>query len=620
MMNYWWYKNKQNRINPSDQLIIKEDLTEIENYTYSYYSNTNFLSLNSKKEINGNKYNIRLDDNSEFKYFSTLLGASPLFDNALEKIKSMTTNDIKSLIIGSANLYPEKVCRYYSNNGTYQYILLDYTNEGNACIKIVKDKFIPSSYSAFRPLLHRVNVDHDLNEKKEIADEYKFISEDGCYLIDQNKIASLDDVLALISNNPCYIDQINPHFFTNDDVSVNIQNLDIIRAHIDKAFSNPEVVRKLIDLNRPLYTKRVIDDKIIDLVNSRRNAKFTPKVEEEITDEELISNIYKRVNKIIKDKVEELKFLEKYENYALEQYEKAFLDLGLIPNVSGLKEKFVPALKKKEYLSKDTKSIIRRFMKLSYLKDINDKLELYRDEVMAKIKQLPQDNEYLANGEEKSQIIKNNETIRRYELEILSSGYKYKNKDTGIISALNNEYNELNVKIDKYFTLPTQDTLYNMSSHLKTITGNDWDIINIYIPHSEHSSSVYNSKPMVCLVNKDLNKEYKQYMESYVIQGASSENAHLKNIESLINEGTIIPICMSKSNFGTIPSVNDFRNQKTIFLKKLLIDGEYRNVAINTYSIKRINTANKLYKGLKDVIIDLADNNVKKVDRPSKSK
>lgn len=620
MMNYWWYKNKQNRINPSDQLIIKEDLTEIENYTYSYYSNTNFLSLNSKKEINGNKYNIRLDDNSEFKYFSTLLGASPLFDNALEKIKSMTTNDIKSLIIGSANLYPEKVCRYYSNNGTYQYILLDYTNEGNACIKIVKDKFIPSSYSAFRPLLHRVNVDHDLNEKKEIADEYKFISEDGCYLIDQNKIESLDDVLALISNNPCYIDQINPHFFTNDDVSVNIQNLDIIRAHIDKAFSNPEVVRKLIDLNRPLYTKRVIDDKIIDLVNSRRNVKFTPKVEEEITDEELISNIYKRVNKIIKDKVEELKFLEKYENYALEQYEKAFLDLGLIPNVSGLKEKFVPALKKKEYLSKDTKSIIRRFMKLSYLKDINDKLELYRDEVMAKIKQLPQDNEYLANGEEKSQIIKNNETIRRYELEILSSGYKYKNKDTGIISALNNEYNELNVKIDKYFTLPTQDTLYNMSSHLETITGNDWDIINIYIPHSEHSSSVYNSKPMVCLVNKDLNKEYKQYMESYVIQGASSENAHLKNIESLINEGTIIPICMSKSNFGTIPSVNDFRNQKTIFLKKLLIDGEYRNVAINTYSIKRINTANKLYKGLKDVIIDLADNNVKKVDRPSKSK
>lgn len=620
MMNYWWYKNKQNRINPSDQLIIKEDLTEIENYTYSYYSNTNFLSLNSKKEINGNKYNIRLDDNSEFKYFSTLLGASPLFDNALEKIKSMTTNDIKSLIIGSANLYPEKVCRYYSNNGTYQYILLDYTNEGNACIKIVKDKFIPSSYSAFRPLLHRVNVDHDLNEKKEIADEYKFISEDGCYLIDQNKIESLDDVLALISNNPCYIDQINPHFFTNDDVSVNIQNLDIIRAHIDKAFSNPEVVRKLIDLNRPLYTKRVIDDKIIDLVNSRRNVKFTPKVEEEITDEELISNIYKRVNKIIKDKVEELKFLEKYENYALEQYEKAFLDLGLIPNVSGLKEKFVPALKKKEYLSKDTKSIIRRFMKLSYLKDINDKLELYRDEVMAKIKQLPQDNEYLANGEEKSQIIKNNETIRRYELEILSSGYKYKNKDTGIISALNNEYNELNVKIDKYFTLPTQDTLYNMSSHLKTITGNDWDIINIYIPHSEHSSSVYNSKPMVCLVNKDLNKEYKQYMESYVIQGASSENAHLKNIESLINEGTIIPICMSKSNFGTIPSVNDFRNQKNIFLKKLLIDGEYRNVAINTYSIKRINTANKLYKGLKDVIIDLADNNVKKVDRPSKSK
>lgn len=620
MMNYWWYKNKQNRINPSDQLIIKEDLTEIENYTYSYYSNTNFLSLNSKKEINGNKYNIRLDDNSEFKYFSTLLGESPLFDNALEKIKSMTTNDIKSLINGSANLYPEKVCRYYSNNGTYQYILLDYTNEGNACIKIVKDKFIPSSYSAFRPLLHRVNIDHDLNEKKEIADEYKFISEDGCYLIDQNKIESLDDVLALISNNPCYIDQINPHFFTNDDVSVNIQNLDIIRAHIDKAFSNPEVVRKLIDLNRPLYTKRVIDDKIIDLVNSRRNVKFTPKVEEEIKDEELISNIYKRVNKIIKDKVEELKFLEKYENYALEQYEKAFLDLGLIPNVSGLKEKFVPALKKKEYLSKDTKSIIRRFMKLSYLKDINDKLELYRDEVMAKIKQLPQDNEYLANGEEKSQIIKNNETIRRYELEILSSGYKYKNKDTGIISALNNEYNELNVKIDKYFTLPTQDTLYNMSSHLETITGNDWDIINIYIPHSEHSSSVYNSKPMVCLVNKDLNKEYKQYMESYVIQGASSENAHLKNIESLINEGTIIPICMSKSNFGTIPSVNDFRNQKNIFLKKLLIDGEYRNVAINTYSIKRINTANKLYKGLKDVIIDLADNNVKKVDRPSKSK
>ena len=277
-----------------------------------------------------------------------------------------------------------------------------------------------------------------------------------------------------------------------------------------------------------------------------------------------------------------------------------------------------PPLKKKAYLSKDTKAIIRRFMRLSYLKSANEKLELYRSEVLSKIKELPQENDYISYGEEKANIIRHNELIAKYEREVLSSGYKYKNKNTGIISALNNEFNELNAKISKYFTLPTIDTVYDMARHLEKITEDEYDIENIYIPHDDHHLKSYNSRPMVCIVNKDHRKEYGQYLKSYVIENGSNENAHLKNIHALIEKGIIIPICMTSSNFGVTPSVNNFREQKTIFSKKVLVNGELTDISINTYSIKRVNRANQIFKGLKNLVIELADNNVKKVDRPNK--
>ncbi len=618
MNNYWWHTNIQNRVNKDEQLMLCEELDKIEKYTYSYYSNTNFLRLNDKTTLNGRKYRIRLDHDSDFRYFSTILGVSPLYDNALENINDMTSSDIRALIENTAKLYPENVARYYSNEGVYQYVLLDYTDKGHATIKMVPDKFIPSSYTAFRPVLHRINIRHDVNDGEEYADEYKFISEDGCYLIDQSKLNSLDDVLFLISINPCYIDQINPQYFTNNDMSNNIQNLDIIKSYIEKAFGDNEVALRILDTNRPLYTKRIIKDDIVDLVNAKKGVKYNYKGEKQLTDKEILSLVHRRVNQIVKDKVNELKFIEQYQNYAIESYEKAFLDLGLIPNVNGLKEKFLPPLKKKAYLSKDTKAIIRRFMRLSYLKSANEKLELYRSEVLSKIKELPQENDYISYGEEKANIIRHNELIAKYEREVLSSGYKYKNKNTGIISALNNEFNELNAKISKYFTLPTIDTVYDMARHLEKITEDEYDIENIYIPHDDHHLKSYNSRPMVCIVNKDHRKEYGQYLKSYVIENGSNENAHLKNIHALIEKGIIIPICMTSSNFGVTPSVNNFREQKTIFSKKVLVNGELTDISINTYSIKRVNRANQIFKGLKNLVIELADNNVKKVDRPNK--
>ena len=97
----------------------------------------------------------------------------------MDELKNKNDKSIEDFINGAASWYPEKAARYYSSDGTYQYVLLDYEDDGKVKIKLVPDKFIPSSYSAFRPVFVKEQVSNVVSENSLFGDEYKFITEDG---------------------------------------------------------------------------------------------------------------------------------------------------------------------------------------------------------------------------------------------------------------------------------------------------------------------------------------------------------------------------------------------------------------------------------------------------------
>ena len=111
IMDYWWYSNKRNRVSDSEQ-ILSQTKTE-DDYSYKYYSDANFLNISDSREINGKKYPVRLDKNHDYKYFSYVLGASPIFDAGIEFLTNSTSNDVRNYVKSTSKHYPENVARYY---------------------------------------------------------------------------------------------------------------------------------------------------------------------------------------------------------------------------------------------------------------------------------------------------------------------------------------------------------------------------------------------------------------------------------------------------------------------------------------------------------------------------
>ena len=608
-MDYWWFQNKQNRTNNEEQILPIDDLRKLEKYIYSYYSNSNFLGIKDYITYGNYKYPVRLDKKDDFMYFSTLLAEPKIFDNGLEYIEKLTENDVVNFINNSARQYPENVARYYRNDGTYQYILLDRDDQGKLKIKIVPDRFIASSYTAFRPVFVKEQVKNEISPQNKIGDEYKFLTEDGCYLLNQDKIESFDDVLKILKVNPLYLDQINAHYFTkkHDPESSEIDNIEKMKEVIYDFFTDPEKTERLC-----LFARSVFDYGVRSSMNFNEQKQS------------IIEEIVNHLNGVFRNKKEELEFLNQYVNYSQEKAEEDFVKLGLIPNVQMLKDKFYP-IKKSSY-DKNKTFLQRRYERLRFLKDQCEKLEKYREEVMSKIKPVPDYNPYVNNGQERAEVIENNEIIHRYEQEVLSSGYRYKNKNTGIISALNNEMYEQDVKIDGYFTLPSNKVISEIEQYLYDNYNEYYDTMVVYTPNKDHSSNHYNAKPLICMVNKSKMKDVNKYLNPYVIANNSEENKYIKKIISLIEEGIIIPIAEPVNNFKTCPGKINFRKPKKIIEKEINEGLDTKIYAIKTFCFKNKDLTCKKFdktkkvKSLQETLIELVNNNVMKNEKTTKKK
>lgn len=594
-MDYWWYKNKQNRISNSEQSFpnyTKFEKEILDKYIYNYYSNTNFLGIKDFVQEEKQKFPLRLDKDDSFKYFSYTMNATPLFDSGIKQIKKMRSKDIEDIIYKVALSYPEKISRYLGTDGTFQFVLLDADMNGNTILKIVPDKFIESSYTAFRPIFVREHVERkNENGKSEFADEYHFISEDGLFLIDQNKVKDIEDIKKLISLNPLYIDQINPFFFSNEE------NENIIQHSIDEFFQNKEKVNSLIFYSKPAFSK------------------------EDSTKEEILNEIYNRLNLIIKEKKQSIPFLEAYAENDLVMTEKSYEDLNLIPTLKEVEERYNPSPKSvhRNYKLKTTSSLTRKFMRLRYLAKLNEDIEKYRDYVISLKEAVPEENSYIANKNEKLRVLSKNKLIDKYEQKMLLSGYKkYKGKQMGLLSYVNAMHGELDEKITKYFILPTSAVTKCIIEHFAD-RNQILEQCVLYIPSNEHSSTRYAAKPMIAIVDDTRWKnDYNKYLSTYTIENSTEELKHMKKLCELIKEGIIIPICSPSSNFLNAPATISTRKPKVLVQRKSFPKEE--SFAIKTFSLTHSNPLIRNNKSLQRKLLKLVNDNVKAVDYPNKVK
>ena len=594
-MDYWWYKNKQNRISNSEQSFpnyTKFEKEILDKYIYNYYSNTNFLGIKDFVQEEKQKFPLRLDKDDSFKYFSYTMNATPLFDSGIKQIKKMRSKDIEDIIYKVALSYPEKISRYLGTDGTFQFVLLDADMNGNTTLKIVPDKFIESSYTAFRPIFVREHVERkNENGKSEFADEYHFISEDGLFLIDQNKVKDIEDIKKLISLNPLYIDQINPFFFSNEE------NENIIQHSIDEFFQNKEKVNSLIFYSKPAFSK------------------------EDSTKEEILNEIYNRLNLIIKEKKQSIPFLEAYAENDLVMTEKSYEDLNLIPTLKEVEERYNPSPKSvhRNYKLKTTSSLTRKFMRLRYLAKLNEDIEKYRDYVISLKEAVPEENSYIANKNEKLRVLSKNKLIDKYEQKMLLSGYKkYKGKQMGLLSYVNAMHGELDEKITKYFILPTSAVTKCIIEHFAD-RNQILEQCVLYIPSNEHSSTRYAAKPMIAIVDDTRWKnDYNKYLSTYTIENSTEELKHMKKLCELIKEGIIIPICSPSSNFLNAPATISTRKPKVLVQRKSFPKEE--SFAIKTFSLTHSNPLIRNNKSLQRKLLKLVNDNVKAVDYPNKVK
>lgn len=594
-MDYWWYKNKQNRISNSEQSFpnyTKFEKEILDKYIYNYYSNTNFLGIKDFVQEEKQKFPLRLDKDDSFKYFSYTMNATPLFDSGIKQIKKMRSKDIEDIIYKVALSYPEKISRYLGTDGTFQFVLLDADMNGNTILKIVPDKFIESSYTAFRPIFAREHVERkNENGKSEFADEYHFISEDGLFLIDQNKVKDIEDIKKLISLNPLYIDQINPFFFSNEE------NENIIQHSIDEFFQNKEKVNSLIFYSKPAFSK------------------------EDSTKEEILNEIYNRLNLIIKEKKQSIPFLEAYAENDLVMTEKSYEDLNLIPTLKEVEERYNPSPKSvhRNYKLKTTSSLTRKFMRLRYLAKLNEDIEKYRDYIISLKEAVPEENSYIANKNEKLRVLSKNKLIDKYEEKMLLSGYKkYKGKQMGLLSYVNAMHGELDEKITKYFILPTSAVTKCIIEHFAD-RNQILEQCVLYIPSNEHSSTRYAAKPMIAIVDETRWKnDYNKYLSAYTIENSTEELKHMKKLCELIKEGIIIPICSPSSNFLNAPATISTRKPKVLVQRTSFPKEE--SFAIKTFSLTHSNPLIRNNKSLQRKLLKLVNDNVKAVDYPNKVK
>lgn len=533
---------------------LKEHSKLIKKYFYKYYQCADFLNI-----FEGNIYE------QDFAFFKDVNRDVMLNQRLLDQIVANPQTKAKRMQIYQ-NYFYEKLARLNNNDGTFCFVL--------PSGKVISDKFVAfGSEEEMCPEVSRFET-VDLKEEvlgtgraKLVKNDYvavvNFVNKFGIYLLDQSKIRTIKDVLAIIAIHPAYLKQIPATFFKDKNISA-IKNEIEMYYKINYAnlrqvyFMEPYIKSKLFAVDDLIAEK-------VKLLEKIENSKLQKEQEEEY--------VYPSYKQQIQR--EKTKYSEAFKRQAFPTLYKYFdlLDKKYAKLMRG-KNNFEKMQLRSELLEKKTEIV-----------------EKYRESLCAKRRYVPTNadpfNRFLDDDQKWKELEEQNSRIEE----------KIKLLDMAVIQSVNDKLCMHQDKVAQNMALEGDVVAKTIRSFLQQkYPETFWKIDTVYVPDMQNIKPIERMGKWIDVEHESLkyiavvNSSYPKSLKIESVSEYETAEKIMKRIERQIKNGNIVFVCQESK-----PECD---------LSKNIAEVEYNNQThLPTASIEP-NGAYGHFEGIEDVLLE----------------
>lgn len=533
---------------------LKEHSKLIKKYFYKYYQCADFLNI-----FQDNIYE------QDFAFFKDINRDVMLNQRLLDQIVANPQTKAKRMQIYQ-NYFYEKLARLNNNDGTFCFVL--------PSGKVISDKFVAfGSEEEMCPEVSRFET-VDLKEEvlgtgraKLVKNDYvavvNFVNKFGIYLLDQSKIRTIKDVLAIIAIHPAYLKQIPATFFKDKNISA-------IKNEIEMYYKiNYTNLRQVYFMESYIKSKLfAVDDLIaekVKLLEKIENSKLQKEQEEEY--------VYPSYKQQIQR--EKTKYSEAFKRQSFPTLYKYFdlLDKKYAKLMRG-KNNFEKMQLRSELLEKKTEIV-----------------EKYRESLCTKRRYVPTNadpfNRFLDDDQKWKELEEQNSRIEE----------KIKLLDMAVVQSVNDKLYIHQDKVAQNMALEGDVVAKTIRSFLQQkYPETFWKIDTVYVPDMQNIKPIERMGKWIDVEHESLkyiavvNSSYPKSLKIESVSEYETAEKIMKRIERQIKNGNIVFVCQE--------------NKPECDLSKNIAEVEYNNQThLPTASIEP-NGAYEHFEGIEDVLLE----------------
>lgn len=533
---------------------LKEHSKLIKKYFYKYYQCADFLNI-----FEDNIYE------QDFAFFKDINRDVMLNQRLLDQIVANPQTKAKRMQIYQ-NYFYEKLARLNNNDGTFCFVL--------PSGKVISDKFVAfGSEEEMCPEVSRFET-VDLKEEvlgtgraKLVKNDYvavvNFVNKFGIYLLDQSKIRTIKDVLAIIAIHPAYLKQIPATFFKDKNISA-------IKNEIEMYYKiNYTNLRQVYFMESYIKSKLfAVDDLIaekVKLLEKIENSKLQKEQEEEY--------VYPSYKQQIQR--EKTKYSEAFKRQSFPTLYKYFdlLDKKYAKLMRG-KNNFEKMQLRSELLEKKTEIV-----------------EKYRESLCTKRRYVPTNadpfNRFLDDDQKWKELEEQNSRVEE----------KIKLLDMAVVQSVNDKLYIHQDKVAQNMALEGDVVAKTIRSFLQQkYPETFWKIDTVYVPDMQNIKPIERMGKWIDVEHESLkyiavvNSSYPKSLKIESVSEYETAEKIMKRIERQIKNGNIVFVCQE--------------NKPECDLSKNIAEVEYNNQThLPTASIEP-NGAYGHFEGIEDVLLE----------------
>ena len=533
---------------------LKEHSKLIKKYFYKYYQCADFLNI-----FEDNIYE------QDFAFFKDINRDVMLNQRLLDQIVANPQTKAKRMQIYQ-NYFYEKLARLNNNDGTFCFVL--------PSGKVISDKFVAfGSEEEMCPEVSRFET-VDLKEEvlgtgraKLVKNDYvavvNFVNKFGIYLLDQSKIRTRKDVLAIIAIHPAYLKQIPATFFKDKNISA-------IKNEIEMYYKINYTNLRQVYFMEPYIKSKLfaVDDLIaekVKLLEKIENSKLQKEQEEEY--------VYPSYKQQIQR--EKTKYSEAFKRQSFPTLYKYFdlLDKKYAKLMRG-KNNFEKMQLRSELLEKKTEIV-----------------EKYRESLCTKRRYVPTNadpfNRFLDDDQKWKELEEQNSRIEE----------KIKLLDMAVVQSINDKLYIHQDKVAQNMALEGDVVAKTIRSFLQQkYPETFWKIDTVYVPDMQNIKPIERMGKWIDVEHESLkyiavvNSSYPKSLKIESVSEYETAEKIMKRIERQIKNGNIVFVCQE--------------NKPECDLSKNIAEVEYNNQThLPTASIEP-NGAYGHFEGIEDVLLE----------------